>query len=127
MTSTTRLLMNKVTVPVPPSLNSAYFNIGRRRAKAKCYTDWEKEAHPVIKASMVKATQPVFIEYLFTLGTSFRGDVSNRIKLVEDALVKCAILEDDNHKFVKGFSVNLDYAKQKHSTLTLTIHELGTD
>jgi len=42
-------------------------------------------------------------------------------------LVKCAILEDDNHKFVKGFSVNLDYAKQKHSTLTLTIHELETD
>jgi len=122
MTSTTHLLMNKVTVPVPPSLNSAYFNVGRRRAKAKCYVDWEKEAHPVIKLSMVKATQPVFIEYVFTLGTSFRGDVSNRIKLIEDALVKCDILQDDNHKFVKGFSVNLDYAKQKHSTLTVTLH-----
>lgn len=116
--------MNKVTVPVPPSLNSAYFNVGRRRAKAKCYTDWEKLVHPIITQSLAPATQPVFIEYLFTLGTSFRGDVSNRIKLVEDALVKCAILEDDNHKFVKGFSVNFDYGLQKHSTLTVTLHNV---
>lgn len=115
--------MNKVTVIAPPSINSAYFNVGRRRAKAKCYTDWEKLVYPTIKAEMEPVDYPVFIEYVYTLGTSFRGDLSNRLKLMEDALVKCGILVDDNWRYVSGHSVQYDRWQARHSALTVTIHK----
>jgi len=119
--------MNKVTVPMPPSVNAMYVNVYRKgRVKNGKYRDWQKLCHPMI-AEMGVVDGEVFIEYLFNLGTSFRGDLSNHIKAPEDALVETKVLAGDTHKTIKGFSVTCNYLKQKESSLTITVHPLSLE
>jgi hypothetical protein len=49
----------------------------------------------------------VRIELTYHLGTSFRGDLSNRIKFAEDALKSAGVISDDNHKIVRGGSFEI--------------------
>lgn len=119
--------MKQVTVPMPPSVNAMYVNVyGKGRRKSGKYDKWQKLCYPML-AQLGTVDGEVFIEYLFNLGTSFRGDLSNLIKAPEDALVKMKIISADTHKIVKGFSVTCNYLKQKESSLTITVHPLSQE
>ena len=118
-------MIKQVTVPMPTSVNAMYVNVYRKgRVKNGKYRAWQKQAHALIQA-LTPIDGEVFIEYVFTLGTSFRGDLSNHIKAPEDALVETKVLKGDTHKVIKGFSVSCNYAKSKESTLTITLHNLS--
>lgn len=88
--------MIELRLPVPPSSNNAYRNVARvgrvRTAEAKA---WEAQARLMI-ASRVRPLAPPY-SLRIELPAKLRGDISNRIKLVEDLLVKVGIFTDDRH------------------------------
>jgi Holliday junction resolvase RusA-like endonuclease len=91
-----------IRLPVPPSANNAYLNVrGRGRVRAPAYTRWLKVAdtHLMMQLPRLRSSIPVGQGSAVTIRIpeKTRGDVSNRIKLVEDYLVKNGITPDDRH------------------------------
>jgi crossover junction endodeoxyribonuclease RusA len=86
-------------LPVPPSLNSAYRNVpGRGRAKTRVYREWLRiaDAHLLAqKRTLVRLTGP--LEVYIKLPANTRGDISNRVKALEDYLVSREITDDDKY------------------------------
>jgi hypothetical protein len=110
------------TITMPPSLNTMYINVpGKGRVKNGKYQLWENSVVPYLALALHRASGAVHIHYQFHLGTAFRGDVSNRIKPAEDALKKAGAIVDDNHRYVRGFSVGVDYDQDQGSAVTITI------
>jgi len=48
------------------------------------------------------------------------------VKPAEDALVKSGAILEDNHRFVRGFSVGIDYDKDQGSSVTITLSPIET-
>lgn len=80
-------------LPIGPSVNNLYPGRGRRR-KSQHYKRWLTAA-----GWEIKLQKPAPISVPFTLHLKLplkmRGDVSNRLKAVEDLLVQHAITPDD--------------------------------
>lgn len=115
-----------VAVPMPPSTNTLFLNIpGRGRIKNKKYRDWQLEAIPVIREKLDKYEGEVTIRYVLHLGSSFRGDISNRIKAAEDAIVEAGVIEGDTHRTVAEFSVHRQYLPKnvKDSYMVIYIYQ----
>ena len=94
---------DSVRVAMPPTLNVAYLNIPRKgRILSPAAKAWKKNHDDLIALSLRRFDCPVVLELTYHLGTGFRGDLSNRIKFAEDALVQAGIIPDDNHKHVRG-------------------------
>lgn len=113
------------TISMPPSLNTMYVNVpGKGRVKNGKYRMWHNSVVPYLALAMHRASGAVHVHYQFHLGSAFRGDVSNRVKPAEDALVEAGIITDDNHKVVRAFSVGIDYDKDNGSSVTMTVTPL---
>ena len=90
-------MLIEIELPIPPSLNNAYFNSpGRGRLKSQAHRMWKEEA-----GWLIKIAKPGRItgRYHFKIFVSEedRGDVSNRGKLAEDLCVKLGVIPDDRH------------------------------
>lgn len=114
---------DSVRVPMPPSLNSAYHNIpGRGRVLSKTARAWKDRNVPYIALKLKRFDGSVRISIVFHLGTSFRGDLSNRFKFAEDALKSAGIITDDNHKVVRGGSFEIgEPSGQSLSEITIRV------
>ena len=111
-----------VVVPMPPSTNTLFINIpGRGRVKNGKYRTWQLEAIPILRASLKPIQGAVKMHYHLTLGTSFRGDISNRIKALEDAVVEAGVIEGDTHKIVSEILITKEYISGKNSYILLRI------
>lgn len=111
-----------VAVPMPPSTNTLFINIpGRGRVKNGKYRAWQLEAIPILKTNLEPVQGAVKMHYHLTLGTSFRGDISNRIKALEDAVVEAGIIEGDTHRIVSEILITRDYISGKNSYIILRI------
>ena len=88
-----------VELPMPPSLNGAYFNLVKGgRAKTESYSAWSVDAVSKITQAIPmwkRVGGPVSVSILLPKG--MRGDVDNRIKPVLDALVKSGRIDDDRN------------------------------
>jgi len=95
-----------------PSVNAMYANApGRGRIKSKAYKSWVRGQLKALLAQRARPVQaPVSIE-LF-LPDTMRGDASNRIKAVEDLLVKAGIIPNDSKKFVRSVGISFHGAAQ---------------
>ncbi len=92
------------TCPLPPSINAAYKNISRGRAKTENYRLWEDMALFSLKSQKIKpVTGYCAIVYGFER-RSKSADASNRLKLCEDILVRAGIIEDD--RFVTATAIS---------------------
>lgn len=90
--------MIKFTLDARPlTVNKAYR--GGRRFKSSYYTDFEREIIYQLPKN-VRIEGEVEIHYRFFLKNSYsNSDTSNFIKVLEDIIVKCDLIEDD--RFVK--------------------------
>lgn len=82
-------------LPVPPSVNSLYANVpGVGRITSRRYKQWQKEAGWQI---LIQKPTRVYGPYTLsiTLPRKMRGDISNRVKAVEDVLVELSVTPDD--------------------------------
>lgn len=89
-----------VEIPVPPSVNAAFFNRvsgrGRGRVKTKAYRDWLVAAGWTVRAA-VPATDKVQGPFRISINlpASMNGDIDNRVKGILDLLVACERVDDD--------------------------------
>jgi len=94
-----------VTLPLPPSMNNLFGNQprflrgiknGGGRYKMPAYKAWLTEAGFMLKIEP-KWRVPGHIRLSLFLPAKMRGDASNRIKVVEDLLVKHGRIDDDRN------------------------------
>lgn len=93
-----------VRLPIPPSINKAYANRkggrGRGRYKTGAYKAWLIHADMEFftqKRTTPKMSGALIVEIKVPANT--RGDISNRIKLIEDYLVSRNITGDDRNNW----------------------------
>src|SRR5262245_44783021 len=86
-----------IALPVPPSANRMYANIGKRRIKTKAARRWARDAAWAIKiaAGGRKITGPWSIGG--QLPRAMKGDCDNRLKAILDAAAASGIVIDDRH------------------------------
>jgi crossover junction endodeoxyribonuclease RusA len=86
-----------VAVPMPPSVNQLYANVGRRRVKTALARRWHRNASWMIKLE-AKGQQ---IQGPWAIGVvlprSMRGDPDNRLKAILDAAVASGTVADDRY------------------------------
>lgn len=92
----------RVHLPLPPSANALF--VERRRVRGKAggrtiteeYRRWRETAGTLLNvARLPYIGGPVSIE--IELPAKMRGDISNRIKALEDLLVAHRLIDDDRH------------------------------
>lgn len=89
-------------LPLPPSTNTLYPTVGKRRIKSAAFLNWQDEAgKELISQRPKKWNEPVYITIIIGKLRS-DADVSNRIKALEDLLVTHCIIPNDNMQWVKG-------------------------
>lgn len=91
-----------LNLPLPPSTNKLYANVpGKGRVRTREYKRWSIAALNYSWLSKPQGGFPFFdgaFEMQITLPLKMRGDITNRIKAVEDWLKKPAgIVADDKH------------------------------
>ena len=83
-------------IPVPPSANHCFANVGRRRVRTKEYTRWRNGAAQVaayqIRNHLRRGTA---FEVKISLNIVAQSDIDNRIKPFLDMLHYAGIISDD--------------------------------
>lgn len=93
-------------LPLPPSVNAAFANRrrgkGRGRIKTRAYRSWIDQAdRHLLMQKRGLPREPILgqLRLEINVPASMRGDISNRIKLVEDFLVSRDITADDKNNW----------------------------
>ncbi len=93
-------------LPLPPSVNGLFVNRkggkGRGRIKSTSYRNWLAQADKhflMQKRSLPKEPMTGYLRLEISIPANTRGDVSNRIKAVEDFLVSRNITGDDKNNW----------------------------
>lgn len=110
----------RVSVPMPPSVNSAYANVsGKGRVRSKAYRSWAEEAGWMVKAKrqgLITETVAVTIE--ICPSTKRLMDLDNRCKPALDLLVSCGVLPDDNNRYIKRITI-MEVGEGPECTITV--------
>ena len=85
-----------LNLPEPPSVNAAYRNTAKGRAKTQVYKNWETECLWMIKQAKPGIIAGPYTVALF-LSEKTRKDVDNCLKPALDLLGKVGVTEDDRH------------------------------
>lgn len=83
-----------LTLPIPPSANALFKNVWRGRARTSAYDTWIATAGYGLRQA-APAPLPGRYGLMLSLPRRMRGDISNRVKAVEDLLVKHGLIRDD--------------------------------
>jgi len=90
-------------MPVPPSVNQAYKNVKRGRAKTKSYSDWLLYAYQMIRMQKVPKVSGRCVVIIGVERKSLAADLDNRLKLTLDAIVSAQVIDDD--RFVTAIAL----------------------
>lgn len=90
-------------MPVPPSVNDAYKNTKRGRAKTKAYEHWLRYAYTMIRLQKPRKVSGRCIVVIGVERKSLAADIDNRIKLTLDAMVSAQVIDDD--RFVTAIAI----------------------
>ena len=66
------------------------------------YKEYEKSAMWFIPRLQKPIGEPVNVKCLFFLPTRRKGDLTNYLEAIDDVLVKCGLLEDDNYTIIQS-------------------------
>ena len=84
------------SLPLPPSANRLFKQVGRRRVKSQVYVDWQGHAAWVLRS---QKPEPVHGRYLLVISVerpTADSDIDNRIKALSDLLVREGVTGDDS-------------------------------
>jgi len=110
----------EIDLPVPPSVNSMFVNNykgkGRSRFPSKQYKDWKIEAGMVIRQlpRIPYYEKPVKITYKYFFKT----------KRLCDLLVSMRVVEDDNWKHVKEYSLMFGGIDKENPRVCVIVEEI---
>lgn len=105
--------MIEAIIPLPPSANNLFLTLKNgRRAKTVQYKDWQRIACEVILTAYNVAGNPrvpkkTKMRLSVRAGASYRRDISNIVKPIEDLLVAVLPLPDDRYNDVVEVSRDL--------------------
>ncbi|MFY4731387.1 RusA family crossover junction endodeoxyribonuclease [Nitrospira sp. BLG_2] len=95
-------------IPMPPSINQAYKNVGNRRCLARCAIQWYK----IFMTEMKLHTYQMVDKKELAIGGVFyfkypkKSDTSNYTKLLWDGLQKSGVIRNDNRFYWELLSKN---------------------
>ena len=89
-----------IYLPLPPSSNNAFATVGRRRIRSRAYLEWVKNADAILfydAQYSLKCQNPIKGKFSLRIEVpvNMRGDISNRIKILEDYFVSREVTADD--------------------------------
>lgn len=116
------------SLPMPPSLNSAYANfVGRGRIPTKKLKAWKIEAGWELQKQKPRAFDvPVEIDIKVQLMPKQRGsDIDGRLKFVVDLLVSHGVIKDDSSKYVRRVSGEWITPGLGHAACKVTVSSAG--
>jgi Holliday junction resolvase RusA-like endonuclease len=96
-----------IALPMPPSTNNLFFNIGKGRVRSAQYKAWALEAGYRLNAQrppLMAGKVAILIE-VAEPKTARRQDVANREKAVTDLLVSHRVIQGDDQRFVRSVTV----------------------
>lgn len=124
--------MLTLTLPMPPSANSAFtnrrFGKGYGRIKSKAYKDWIANADAYYLLQKLGRQKPIEGKYHVTIfmPEDMRGDEDGRVKLAIDWLVKRNLTPDDKH--MRGHEVKRDSELHGHIWMIVrALEEMESD
>lgn len=98
-----------IHLPIPPSLNNMFPSVRNRRITSKEYRLWKDAADDALWTCMNRRRFPGKVAVEIRLGkTKGLSDASNRIKAVEDWLVRHQIIVNDDYRYVRTVSASWD-------------------
>jgi Holliday junction resolvase RusA-like endonuclease len=103
----------KLDITVGPSTNNLYSNLpGIGRVKSKAFKKWAKVAmlEMMAQRKLPLPVPPVCLT-LSVPDSDGKGDISNRVKAVEDLLVKMGFIPEDNDKIIRKLVVEVGAPK----------------
>jgi Holliday junction resolvase RusA-like endonuclease len=110
------------TITMSPTVNNLYANVpGKGRRMTGHYKVWRQGVVTYMALTLKRIDGPVRIDYMFNLGSTFRGDLSNRIKAIEDALVEAGIIKGDTFSVVVAAAYEHRRVEDKESSVTITL------
>lgn len=106
-----------VEIPLPPSLNNAFFNRKQGgRVKTPAYKKWCNEAGWTIRAFVpADASIKGPFRISINLPRTMNGDIDNRVKGIVDALVVSGRIDDDRH-------MEELHVRRRHDKETVLVH-----
>lgn len=66
------------------------------------YKEYERNAMWFIPKQQKPIGEPVNVRCLFFLPTRRKGDLTNYLEAIDDVMVKCGLLEDDNYTIIQS-------------------------
>lgn len=87
-------------LPMPPSVNNMYATYNGRRIPSREFKAWKIAATDTLGSQYAAMGSPSVhrpVELNIRIGLNYRGDISNRIKAVEDLLVDVIDMPNDRY------------------------------
>lgn len=91
------------------------------------YKEYEENAMWFIPRPQKPIGEPVNVRCLFYLPTRRKGDLTNYLEAIDDVMVKCGLLEDDNYTIIQshdGSRVLYDKAHPRTEVLITSVEEV---
>jgi crossover junction endodeoxyribonuclease RusA len=92
--------MTVIELPMPPSTNNLFINVGRRRTLSPEYRAWREEAGWRLAAQRPLAI-PGKVSLDIAIEDTGRLDLDNTLKGCIDLLVHHKVIEGDSRKYVR--------------------------
>lgn len=87
-------------LPMPPSVNNMYATFNGRRIPSREFKAWKADAAEKLGSQYARMGSPSVhrpVALTIRLGLNYRGDISNRVKAVEDLLVDTLDMPNDRY------------------------------
>lgn len=96
-------------LPMPPSVNNMYATFNGRRIPSREFKAWKASAADALARQYAAYGAPAIhrpVALSIRLGLNYRGDISNRIKAVEDLLTDG--IDMPNDRYIERITVERD-------------------
>lgn len=118
----------EITLPLPPSVNAAYKNIGRGRARTAKYNQWKQEAWLQLREQFpnggAKLQGRIRVEYTLLQADKLKRDIANFEKCTTDFL--SGIFFDDDSQIDQIFMIR-KYTQGKKNFMHVRMRELTVE
>ena len=119
--------MITLVLPLPPSVNAAYRNTRRGRAKTAAYIEWLGSAGCYLIQQKEWKKHKIVGAYALDIQVhpDIKGDIDNRIKLISDLLVSIEVINDDRRAW--RVSVERSHAVENKDECLVKVNSIKTN
>ena len=103
-----------MTIPIPPSVNHAYWYKGGKRIRKQPAKDFEKEiASMLLNCPKFPEKKKIVCNMWFYFGDNRRRDASNTLKIMLDSIERGGLYKDDKYVLPRIMDFYVDKTKPR--------------